>query len=54
MATTQSTLVRSRTAKIIIEAIGDEDFFLKPASDFDKSSLSFLQKLHKFQNSSTF
>ena len=40
--------------QIIIEAIEDEDFFLKPASDFDKSTVSFLQKLNKFQNSSTF
>ena len=40
--------------QIIIEAIEDEDFFLKPASDFDKLTVSFWQKLHKVQNSSTF
>ena len=40
--------------QIIIEAIEDEDFFLKPASDFDTLTVSFWQKLHKFQNSSTF
>ena len=40
--------------QIIIDAIEDEDFFLKPASDFDKLTVVFWQKLHKVQNSSTF
>ena len=40
--------------QIIIKAFEDEDFFLKTASDFDKLTVSFLQKLLKFQNSSTF
>ena len=40
--------------QIIIEAIEDEDFFLKPASDFYKLTVSVWQKLHKVHNSSTF
>ena len=40
--------------QIIIDAIEDEDFFLKPASDFDKLTVVFWQKLHKVKNSSTF
>ena len=40
--------------QIYIDAIEDEDFFLKPASDFDKLTVVVWQKLHRVQNSSTF